>query len=84
MKKLANARADDLARTIMSTDDTRQIFGAVRTLTDTKPKSTISVLTLEYLHVCAETPPPDTSPSSAPHPKTSHLSTLIFCHSVRL
>lgn len=43
LKKLASARADDLARTIMSTDDTRQMFEAVRTLADTKPKSTISV-----------------------------------------
>lgn len=40
-KEIRNAI--DLARTIMSTDDTRQMFEAVRTLADTKPKSTISV-----------------------------------------
>jgi len=43
LKNLADTRADDIARTIMSTDDTRQMFEAVRTLADTKPKSTISV-----------------------------------------
>jgi len=44
LKKLANARADDSVRTIMSTDDTRQMFEAVRSLkSDANNKTTISV-----------------------------------------